>query len=331
MEDFFVGGLSSQEAETKAIKSEYDIIIIGAGPGGLTAAIYAGRSRLSTAVIEKLAPGGQIAVSDRVDNYPGFPDGISGEELTKRMEKQAKKFGAEFISDEVRSVAEVKGKGYFSVETASHGTIQSKAVIIATGADPVKLPVPEEEKFRGRGISYCATCDAAFFKNRVVAVVGGGDTAIADAIYLTKFAKEVIVVHRRDQLRAVKALQEEAFSNPKIKFQWNSVSTHIIGDNKVEGLEVENVKTKERIILKVDGIFVAIGTVPNSGFVKDLVETTDRGFIVTDKNRQTSKPGIFAVGDVRDTPLRQVVTAAGDGAIAEFSAEQYINSKERGV
>ena len=331
MDNFFVGGLSSQETESKAVKDRYDIIIIGAGPGGLTAAIYAGRSRLDTAVIEKLAPGGQIAVSDRVDNYPGFPDGISGEELTKRMEKQAKKFGAEFITDEVRSVNEDKTNGYFSVETASHGTIKAKAIIIATGADPVKLPVPEEEKFRGRGISYCATCDAAFFKNRVVAVVGGGDTAIADAIYLTKFAKEVIVVHRRDQLRAVKALQEEAFSNPKIKFQWDSVSTHVVGDGKVEGLEVENVKTKERTVLKVDGIFVAIGTVPNSELVKDLVETTDRGFIVTDKNRQTSKPGIFAVGDVRDTPLRQVVTAAGDGAIAEFSAEQYINSKERGV
>ena len=331
MDNFFVGGLSSQETESKAVKDKYDIIIIGAGPGGLTAAIYAGRSRLDTAVIEKIAPGGQIAVSDRVDNYPGFPDGISGEELTKRMEKQAKKFGAEFITDEVRSVNEDKTEGYFSVETASHGKIKTKAVIIATGADPVKLPVPEEEKFRGRGISYCATCDAAFFKNKVVAVVGGGDTAIADAIYLTKFAKEVIVIHRRDQLRAVKALQEEAFSNPKIKFQWDSVSTHIVGNNKVEGLEVENVKTKERTVLKVDGIFVAIGTVPNSNLVKDLVETTDRGFIVTDKNRQTSKPGIFAVGDVRDTPLRQVVTAAGDGAIAEFSAEQYINSKERGV
>ncbi len=331
MDDFFVAGLSTQDTESKDVKNEYDIIIIGAGPGGLTAAIYAGRSRLDTAVIEKLAPGGQIAVSDRVDNYPGFPDGISGEELTKRMEKQAEKFGAEFISDEVRSVNESKTVNYFFVETASHGTIKAKSVIIATGADPVKLPVPEEEKFRGRGISYCATCDAAFFKDKVVAVVGGGDTAIADAIYLTKFAKEVIVVHRRDQLRAVKALQEEAFSNPKIKFQWDSIAIHVLGDNKVEGLEVENVKTKEHTVLKVDGIFVAIGTVPNSNFVKGLVETTDRGFIVTDKNRQTSKPGIFAVGDVRDTPLRQVVTAAGDGAIAEFSAEQYIKSKERGV
>ncbi len=331
MEDFFVGGLSSQETESKAVKDKYDIVIIGAGPGGLTAAIYAGRSRLDTVVIEKLAPGGQIAVSDRVDNYPGFPDGISGEELTKRMEKQAKKFGAEFITNDVRSISEDRTEGYFFIETANHRKIKGKAVIIATGADPVVLPVPEEEKFRGRGISYCATCDAAFFKNKVVAIVGGGDTAIADAIYLTKFAREVIVVHRRDQLRAVKALQEEAFSNPKIKFQWDSISVHVFGDSKVEGLEVENVKTKEHTTLKVDGIFVAIGTVPNSDFVKDLVETTDRGFIITDKTRQTSKPGIFAVGDVRDTPLRQVVTAAGDGAIAEFSAEQYINSKERGV
>jgi thioredoxin reductase (NADPH) len=331
MDDFFVGGLSSEETETKKDVQNviYDIIIIGAGPGGLTAAIYAGRSRLNTVVLEKFSPGGQIAVSDRVDNYPGFPDGISGEELTKKMERQAKKFGAEFISDEARSV--IEGSGYFVVKTAAHGEIKGKSIIIATGADPVKLPVPEEEKFRGRGISYCATCDAAFFKNRVVAVVGGGDTAIADAIYLTKFAKEVIVVHRRNQLRAVKALQEEAFANPKIKFQWDSVSVHVVGNDKVEGLEVENVKTKEHTVLKVDGIFVAIGTVPNSDIVRGLVDTTERGFVITNKNRQTSKPGIFAVGDVRDTPLRQVVTAAGDGAIAEFSAEQYINSKERGV
>jgi thioredoxin reductase (NADPH) len=261
-----------------------------------------------------------------VDNYPGFPEGISGKELTDRMEKQAVRFGAEIVPDEVRKIK--KEGNLFELETASSGIVKSKAVIIATGADPVKLPVPEEEKFRGRGISYCATCDAAFFKDKTVAVVGGGDTAIADAIYLTKFAKEVIVVHRRDQLRAVKALQEEAFENPKIKFQWNSVSEHVIGENKVEGLEVKNVKTGEKVLLKVDGIFVAIGTVPNSNIVKGLVELNEKGFIKTNQNRETSVKGLFAVGDVRDTPLRQVVTAAGDGAIAEFSAENYIKNLE---
>ncbi len=305
-------------------KTVYDIVIIGAGPGGLTAGIYAGRSRLKTLIFERLSPGGQIAVSDEVDNYPGFPEGISGKELTDRMEKQAVRFGAKIVPDEVRKIS--KKDNLFELETASSGTIKCKSVIIATGADPVKLPVPEEEKFRGRGISYCATCDAAFFKDKIVAVVGGGDTAIADAIYLTKFAKKVIVVHRRDQLRAVKALQEEAFSNPKIEFQWNSVSEHVIGENKVEGLEVKNVKTGEKTVLKVDGIFVAIGTVPNSEIVKDIVEVDERGFIKTNQNRETSVSGIFAVGDVRDTPLRQVVTAAGDGAIAEFSAENYIKN-----
>ncbi len=323
MEEFtniFVG-----EETVKADENEvYDVVIIGAGPGGLTAGIYAGRSRLKTLIFERLSPGGQIAVSDEVDNYPGFPDGISGKELTDRMEKQATRFGAKIVPDEVRKIS--KKESLFEIETAANGTIKCKAVIIATGADPVKLPVPEEEKFRGRGISYCATCDAAFFKDKVVAVVGGGDTAIADAIYLTKFAKEVIVVHRRNELRAVKALQEEAFSNPKIKFQWDSVSTHVLGENKVEGLEVKNVKTGEKTVLNVDGIFVAIGTVPNSEIVKELVELTDRGFIKTNQNRETSLPGMFAVGDVRDTPLRQVVTAAGDGAIAEFSAENYIKN-----
>ncbi len=324
MEEFtniFVGEDSESTIRNDFV---YDILIVGAGPGGLTAAIYAGRSRLNTIVFEKLAPGGQIAVSDLVENYPGFPEGISGSELTKRIEKQAVKFGAEIVSDEVRSIK--KEGDVFFVSTAAHGTVKGKAVIIATGADPVKLPVPEEEKFRGKGISYCATCDAAFFKNRVVAVVGGGDTAISDAIYLTKFAKEVIVIHRRNELRAVKALQEEAFANPKIKFQWDSVPLHVVGDSKVEGIEVKNVKTDETTVLNVDGIFVAIGTVPNSDIVKDFVKLTDRGFIITDHNRETNVKGLFAVGDVRNTPLRQVITAAGDGAIAEFAAEQYIKS-----
>jgi thioredoxin reductase (NADPH) len=315
-----------EEEEKSEIKEGflYDILIVGAGPGGLTAGIYAGRSRLNTLIFERFAPGGQIAVSDLVENYPGFPKGISGQELTERMREQAIRFGAQIVSDEVRSV-EKKGNILFG-KTASHGEIKTKAVIIATGADPVKLPVPEEEKFRGKGISYCATCDAAFFKDKVVAVVGGGDTAISDAIYLTKFAKEVIVVHRRDELRAVKALQEEAFANPKIKIQWNSVSTHVVGNNKVEGLEVKDVKTGKTTVLKVDGIFAAIGTVPNSDIVKDVVKLTERGFIITDHNRETSVKGIFAVGDVRNTPLRQVVSAAGDGAVAEFAAEQYIKS-----
>lgn len=312
--------------ENENIKKDliYDIGIVGAGPGGLTAGIYAGRSRLNTLIFERLAPGGQIAVSDLVENYPGFPQGISGKELTDRMEKQAVRLGAEIVSDEIRSIEKVENS--FLLKTASHGNIKVKAVILASGADPVKLPVPEEDKFRGKGLSYCATCDAAFFKDKSVAVVGGGDTAIHDAIYLTRFSKKVIVVHRRNELRAVKGLQEEAFANTKIKIQWDSVSTHIVGDSKVEGLEVENVKTKEKTILRVNGIFAAIGTIPNSELVKGIVQLNERGFVITNQQRETSMKGLFAVGDVRNTSLRQVITAAGDGAIAEFAAEHYIKS-----
>ena len=323
--DDFSNVFVDENAENK-IKNDflYDILIIGAGPGGLTAGIYAGRSKLQTLIFERLASGGQIAVSDLVENYPGFPEGISGEELTKRIESQAVRFGSQLVQDEVRSIE--KQDNIFLVKTASHGEVKAKAIIIATGADPVKLPVPEEEKFRGHGISYCATCDAAFFKDKIVAVVGGGDTAISDAIYLTKFAKEVIVIHRRNELRAVKALQDEAFSNLKIKFQWDSIPAHVVGNNKVEGIEVKNVKTGKSTVIEVNGIFAAIGTTPNSDIVKDIVKVTERGFIVTDQNRETSVKGIFAVGDVRNTPLRQVITAAGDGAIAEFAAEKYIKS-----
>ncbi len=312
--------------ENENIKKDliYDIGIVGAGPGGLTAGIYAGRSRLNTLIFERLAPGGQIAVSDLVENYPGFPQGISGKELTDRMEKQAVRLGAEIVSDEIRSIEKVENS--FLLKTASHGNIKVKAVILASGADPVKLPVPEEDKFRGKGLSYCATCDAAFFKDKSVAVVGGGDTAIHDAIYLTRFSKKVIVVHRRNELRAVKGLQEEAFANTKIKIQWDSISTHIVGDSKVEGLEIENVKTKEKTILRVNGIFAAIGTIPNSELVKGIVQLNERGFVITNQQRETSMKGLFAVGDVRNTSLRQVITAAGDGAIAEFAAEHYIKS-----
>ncbi len=312
-----------EEARTDVL---WDIIVIGAGPGGLTAGIYAGRSRLKVLILERLSPGGQIAISHRIDNYPGFSEGTSGTELVDKIEAQAAKFGARIIIEEVVKIA--KESHQFMVETANHKRYRAKTIIISTGADPVKLPVPEEGKFRGRGISYCATCDAAFFKNKTVAVVGGGDTAITDAIYLTKFASKVIVVHRRKELRATKALQEEAFANPKIKFQWDSIPTHIIGEKNVEGLEIKNVKTDKRKVLNVQGIFAAVGVVPNSSIVRGIVELNERGFIKTNQKMETSVPGIYAIGDVRDTPLRQVVTAAGNGAVAEFSAENYIKSLE---
>ena len=325
MSDFISISVSEEQEEART-DILWDIIVIGAGPGGLTAGIYAGRSRLKVLILERLSPGGQIAISHRVDNYPGFPEGVSGAELSNKIQSQAARFGAKIVIEEAVKIT--RDNRQFIVETANHKKYKTKAIIISTGADPVKLPVPEEEKFRGRGISYCATCDAAFFKNRTVAVVGGGDTAITDAIYLTKFASTVIVVHRRKELRATKALQEEAFANPKIKFQWDSVPLHIIGEENVEGLEIKNVKTNEKKVLRVQGVFAAVGVLPNSDIVKGIVELDEKGFIKTNQKKETSVPGIYAVGDVRNTPLRQVVTASGDGAIAEFSAENYIKSLE---
>jgi len=326
MDEFFTTPVAEKQAEVIP-DTLWDMIILGAGPGGLTAGIYAGRSGLNVMILEKLSPGGQIAVSEQIDNYPGFPDGISGTELVERMEKQAVRFGTRIVMEEGIRISK-EGK-LFVVTTTGDKKYRTKTIIISTGADPVKLPVPEEEKFRGKGVSYCATCDAAFFRGKDVAIVGGGDTAIADALHLTRFANKVIIVHRRRELRAVKVLQEEVFANPNVVFQWDSIPSRVIGDEMVEGLEIENVKTKEKKVLKVNGIFAAIGTVPNSKIVRGIVELDERGFVKTNYNRETSVPGIFAVGDVRDTPLRQVITAAGDGAIAEFSAENYIKLMER--
>lgn len=304
----------------------YDIAIIGAGPGGLTAAIYAGRSRLNTIVLEKVSPGGLITVSDWVENFPGFPDGISGEDLGERFRKQAEKFVGKIILNEVMNIRKENNQFYLNTEK---GEIKAKSVILSTGSEPVKLPVPEEKKFRGKGISYCATCDTAFFKDKTVCVIGGGDTALHEAIYLSKFARRVILLHRRSELRAVKMLQEELFANPKVELKLNSIPVNVFGGKKVEEIVIENVQTHQKEALQVDGIFGAIGEKPNSNLVKNLVELTEKGFIKTDVNKETSLKGLFAVGDVTDTPLKQVITACADGAIAVTSAEQYIKNLER--
>lgn len=321
MEELFsVHSLEEQQLDTSEI---YDLVIIGGGPAGLTAAIYAGRYRLKSLLFEKIAVGGQIAVSEWVENYPGFPEGIAGKDLVELMKKQALRFGTKIVLTDVRKIEKIADIFYLETE---YGKVRSWAVILATGAEPVKLPVPEEEKFRGRGISYCATCDAAFFKDKTVAVVGGGDTAIHDALTLSKFASKVIVVHRRKELRATKILQEQAFNNPKITFELEYIPVHVVGDKKVEGLEIENVITKEHKLLKVDGVFVAIGEKPNSELVQGLVELDERGFVKTNMKMETSIPGLYAVGDVRNTPLRQVITACGDAAIATAEVEKYIKN-----
>ena len=302
--------------------TEVELIIVGGGPAGLTSAIYSARALIDTLVIEKMLPGGQPVLTTFIENYPGFPEGISGPELAERLESQAGKFGAKIITS--RPVLNIyrKEEG-FEVKTEMESFL-GKAVIVATGTSPRKLNVPGEEEFTGRGVSYCAVCDGAFYRDRVVAVVGGGDSAMDESIYLTRFANKVFVIHRRNQLRAEKILQERAFSNPKISFIWDTVVQSIEGDRNVELLKLKNVKTGEISELKVDGIFVYIGSTPNSSMVKDLVELDENGFIITDNCMKTSVPGLFAAGDVRNTNFRQLATAIGDGAIAANSAERYL-------
>ncbi|MGB9812699.1 MAG: thioredoxin-disulfide reductase [Thermovenabulum sp.] len=302
----------------------HDLIIIGGGPAGLSAAIYGARARLDTVVVEKMYAGGQAAITDRIENYPGFVEGIGGMELTEAMKMQAERFGAKFVNGEVQKIIP-KEDGFEVV--LKNEQLKAKAVILAMGAEARKLMVKGEKEFTGRGVSYCATCDGAFYTDRKVVVVGGGDSAIEEAIYLTKFAESVTVIHRRNELRATKILQERAFSNEKIKFLWDSVVEEIRGKDAVEEIVVKNIKTGEEIIYPTDGVFVAIGWEPNSEIVKDLVKLNERGYIVTDENMATNVPGIFAAGDIREKALRQVITAAADGAIAAVSAEKYIEEK----
>lgn len=303
----------------------YEIAILGAGPAGLTAAIYATRSLRKVAVIEKGLPGGQIATTDLIENYPGFPEGISGPELMHKFEEQARKFGAEFIT--LFSVKEIRLDGKEKVIVSEDGReVSALAVIVATGQNPRKLNVPGESEFTGRGVSYCATCDGAFFKNKRVAVVGGGNSAIQEAIYLTRFAEKVTVIHRRDRLRADRILQERAFKNEKIDFLWDSVVERIIGEQLVRGALVRNVKTGELKEVRFDGIFIYIGYEPNTGFLKGLVNLDESGYVVTDENLETSVKGIFACGDARRNTLKQVSVAVGEGAVAAVSAEHYLEN-----
>ena len=303
----------------------YDIVIIGGGPAGLTAGIYTSRARMKTLLLESVTTGSQAVITSEIENYPGFPDGISGFDIIDKFRKQAAKFGTEIKPKAVKSVSEseINGKKAWEVEFEG-GEALSLAVIIASGAKPKKLDIPGEKKFTGRGVSYCAVCDGAFFKEKNVVVIGGGDTAVEDACFLTRFAKKVTVIHRRDRLRATKILQERAFANEKIEFSWNSTAVEILGDSKMSGVTVENVETKEKKEIPADGIFILIGYEPNTAFLKDVVKTDDIGYIISDNDMKTSKGGIFACGDSRKKLLRQVVTAAGEGATAAMSARLYV-------
>ncbi|OQY53110.1 MAG: thioredoxin-disulfide reductase [Desulfobacteraceae bacterium 4572_89] len=302
--------------------NNYDLVIIGAGPAGLTAGIYAARARMNVLLLEKAVPGGQILVTDWIENYPGFPKGISGYDLAEKMKVQAEELGLKIETVEVQSLnlsSDVKEI------VLTDRTIQAKSLIIASGASPRKLGIGED-KYMGKGISFCATCDAPFFKEKTVVAIGGGDTAVQEAIYLTKFASKVILVHRRDELRAAKILQERAFANDKIEILWDSVVTGVDGLFGIENVHVKNVKTSETKTVKADGCFIWVGILPNTEFVKDTVKTDEFGFIIADAKMQASVPGVYVAGDVRDTPLRQVSTAVGDGAVAAISAEHYIEN-----
>lgn len=307
----------------------YDVIILGAGPAGLSAGLYAGRSRLSTLLIEKGQDGGQIAITNDIENYPGqMLEGESGPSLIERMTQQAAKFGVERVSDTIKEVSFEDGVKTVKTEKAEY---QAKNVIIATGAHARPIGCKREKEYMGKGVSYCATCDANFFEDFEVYVVGGGDSAVEEAMYLTKFARKVTIIHRRNELRAAKSIQEKAFANPKIEFFWDSVVEEIYGEDILQGMVVKNVKTGETRKVEADpddgmfGLFGFIGTVPNSDVFKGAVDMDERGYIKADEDMHTNVPGVYAAGDVRVKSLRQVVTAAADGAIAAVQVERSLS------
>lgn len=304
----------------------YDVVIIGAGPGGLAAGLYAGRSRLNTLLIEKEKDGGQIVITSEIENYPGCLDEESGSSLIGRMTKQVERFGVERVKD---TIEKVDFAGDVKVLYGKKGEYHARTVIIATGAFPRPIGCPGEKELIGKGVSYCATCDGNFFEDMDVYVVGGGDTAVEEAMYLTKFGRKVTVIHRRDELRAAKSIQEKAFENPKMNFMWDSVVTEIGGDGMVEYMVVKNVKTGEETRIDAPeedgtfGIFGFIGFLPQSALFEGAVEIQN-GYIPTNEKMETNVPGVFAVGDIRVKDVRQVVTAAADGAIAALMAEKYL-------
>lgn len=299
----------------------YDVLIIGAGPAGLTAGIYTSRGGLKTGIVEMGMPGGQAASTEKIENYPGFPEGIGGYELMNKFHLQAQAYGAEFIFEEAQSL-DLQGN-VKKIHTESQ-TLESKAVIISAGSKPRLLNIPGEQAFHGRGVSYCATCDGAFFKGKKVVVIGGGDAALEEGSYLTKFADEVIIIHRRADFRAAEIAVQRAKNNSKIRFIYNTIVEEILGSDHVEGVKIRDLKTDEQSVLSADGIFIYVGTEPNDKFLKGELKVDKKGYILTGNLLQTNINGVFAAGDIRDTSLRQVATAVGDGALAAVEVEKYL-------
>lgn len=303
----------------------YDMIVVGGGPGGYTAALYAARSGLDVLVLEKLSAGGQMALTETIENYPGFAEGVGGFELAEIMQRQAERFGAK---SEYAEVEKMELSASPKVLHTSAGTFYAKTVVLATGANPRKLGVAGEDELVGRGVAYCASCDGMFYKDKTVVVVGGGNTAAEDALILSRIAKKVILVHRRDTLRATKVYHQPLMQTENVEFRWNSVITGLLHDEKLTGVRLENVKTGEQELLPCDGVFVSVGRVPVTELVQGQLELDAGGYVVADETTATSIPGVYAVGDVRTKQLRQVVTAVADGAVAVHQAEQYLTGGE---
>jgi thioredoxin reductase (NADPH) len=305
------------------MSESYDVVIVGGGPAAMAAAVYAARGELKTLILERSALGGQVAQTDLIDNYPGFPEGVTGPELTERMAAQAKRFGTEFRTEEVTSI---KADGDTRVVTTTKGAYECPVVILAMGSDPRTLGVSGETEMRGRGVSYCGTCDAPFFREKKVIVVGGGDSAFKEALFISKFASELIIVHRRQGFRAERIYQTQAHDDPKISFELDAVVEEVLGSNLVEGVKVRNVKTDETKVIDCQGVFVFVGHDPNTKFLGDLFGDLAGKHLPTDKDMMTSVPGVYAVGDVREDSYRQVASAVGEGSTAAIAAEHYITN-----
>ncbi len=302
---------------------DYDVIIIGAGPAGLASGLYAGRARLKVLILEKLSCGGQVLLTEKIENYPGFSGEAASFDLMANMQKQVKDLGVDICTEQVVGIAKDGHLWYIKTDSKEY---KAGAVIVAVGSVPKKLGLQKEELLTGKGISYCATCDGPLYRGKVVAVVGGGDTAVEEVLFLTRFADKVFLIHRRDRLRATEILSQRAKANKKIVFCWDSVIDKIVGEEKLEGLILENVKDKTKKELVCDGVFVYVGRSPDTQFLEDLAEVDEHGHIITDEHMRTGQAGLFAAGDCRKKILRQVVTAASDGAIAAFCAQQYLES-----
>jgi thioredoxin reductase (NADPH) len=305
----------------ESISGPYDVIILGAGPAGLAAAIYTGRARLQTLVLERGLPGGQILLTEHIENYPGFPDGMAPFDLMDRFRQQAQKFGARIEMEEVQALRQEQ---LYWVVTGDNGEYRARAVIIATGASYRRLGLPHEGKLTGRGISYCATCDGAFFRDKTIAVVGGGDNALTEAQFLTRFVSKLYLLHRRSEFRAIRILQERVLANPKIEVRWDTVVETILGEDKLESLRLRNVRTGDLSDLKVEGLFISIGMSPASGLVKDIVALNQWGEVKVNQQMATSVPGLFAAGDVCDACPKQVITSAGTGVTAALAVDEYL-------